>query len=81
MLDPYLAIASKRDERHYTDAPVDEDVRQRILDAGRLTGQIWITVVATGLGNPRRRPLVGSGAFVNGWRGDEPPRPPSFLTE
>ena len=53
MVDPYLAIASKRDERDYEDAPVADDVRQRILDAGRLTGssknrQRWEFVVVSG---------------------------------
>lgn len=52
-MDPYLAIASKRDERDYADAPVADDVRQRILDAGRLTGssknrQRWEFVVVSG---------------------------------
>jgi len=39
----------------------------------RLTGQIWITVVATGLGGARRRNLVAAGG-----RGDAV-APPSFL--
>ncbi|HEU5214234.1 MAG TPA: nitroreductase family protein [Gaiellaceae bacterium] len=52
-MDPYLAIASKRDERAYADTPVGDDVRQRILDAGRLTGssknrQRWEFVVISG---------------------------------
>ncbi len=37
-MDPYLAIASKRDERAYADTPIPAEVRQRILDAGRLSG-------------------------------------------
>jgi nitroreductase len=37
-VDPYLAIASKRDERAYADTPVPADVKHRILDAGRLSG-------------------------------------------
>jgi nitroreductase len=37
-MDTYLAIASKRDERAYADTPVPPEVRQRILDAGRLSG-------------------------------------------
>ena len=49
-MDTYLAIASKRDERAYAEAPVPEDVRRRILDAGRLSGssrnmQLWRFVV------------------------------------
>jgi nitroreductase len=37
-MDVYLAIASKRDWRSYSDQPVPEDVQRRILDAGRVTG-------------------------------------------
>jgi nitroreductase len=49
-LDTYLAVASKRDWRSYADRPVAEDVQQRILDAGRLSGssqnkQPWTFVV------------------------------------
>jgi nitroreductase len=33
-----MAVASKRDWRSYADQPVPEDVRRRILDAGRLSG-------------------------------------------
>ena len=52
-MDPYLAIASKRDERAYADTPVPFEVRQRILDAGRLSGssknrQRWEFVVVSG---------------------------------
>jgi nitroreductase len=52
-VDPYLAIASKRDERSYADTPVGDDIRERILDAGRLTGssknrQRWEFVVVSG---------------------------------
>jgi nitroreductase len=52
-MDPYLAIASKRDERSYAATPVPGGVRQRILDAGRLTGssknrQRWEFVVVSG---------------------------------
>ncbi len=39
----------------------------------RLTGQLWITVVATGLGGPKRRNLVGAGL------GDDVFAPPAFL--
>jgi cell division protein FtsZ len=49
----------------------------------RLTGQIWITVIATGLGSSRRRPgltvtpaAVAAGA---GGRGGDVLEPPSFL--
>ena len=52
-MDAYLAIASKRDERAYADTPVPAEVRQRILDGGRLTGnsknrQRWEFVVVSG---------------------------------
>ncbi|HWE81601.1 MAG TPA: hypothetical protein VG265_08110, partial [Gaiellaceae bacterium] len=44
---------------------------------GRLTGQIWITVIATGLGGPRKtmRPLAGVGV-----RSSDPFEAPSFLS-
>jgi nitroreductase len=52
-VDPYLAIASKRDERAYAGTPVSPDVRQRILDAGRLSGssknrQRWEFAIVSG---------------------------------
>jgi nitroreductase len=52
-VDPYLAIASKRDERAYADTPIPDEVRQRILDSGRLSGssknrQRWEFVVVSG---------------------------------
>jgi nitroreductase len=52
-VDPYLAIASKRDERDYMNTPVPAEVRQRILDAGRLSGssknrQRWEFVIVSG---------------------------------
>jgi nitroreductase len=52
-VDPYLAIASKRDERAYADTPIPADLRQRILDGGRLSGnsrnrQRWEFVVVSG---------------------------------
>jgi nitroreductase len=57
-VDPYLAIASKRDERAYAETAIPEDVRQRILDAGRLTGssrnrQQWEFVVVSGAARER----------------------------
>ncbi len=57
-MDPYLAIASKRDERAYADTPVPDEVRERILDAGRLSGssrnrQRWEFVVVSG--EPKER--------------------------
>jgi nitroreductase len=49
-VDTFLAIASKRDERRYAVRTVPEEVRLRILDAGRLAGsarnrQPWTFVV------------------------------------
>ncbi len=37
-MDTYLAIASKRDERRYSNRAVAADAVERILDAGRLAG-------------------------------------------
>jgi nitroreductase len=59
-VDPYLAIASKRDERAYADTPVPTEVRQRIVDAGRLSGssrnrQQWEFAVVSG---PARQRLA-----------------------
>jgi cell division protein FtsZ len=42
----------------------------------RLTGQLWITVVATGLGGPRRRGLVSAGS-----RSGEALEAPAFLRD
>jgi nitroreductase len=49
-VDTYLAVASKRDWRSYADRPIPEEVRRKILDAGRLSGsavnrQPWTFVV------------------------------------
>ena len=40
-----------------------------------LTGQVWVTVVATGLGSPRRRAYAGVRAQ------DDLLEPPSFLQD
>ena len=37
-MDTYQAIISKRDIRHYTDKPIDDEVLQRVLQAGRMAG-------------------------------------------
>ena len=37
-MDTYLAIASRRDERRYSERAVPDDTVERILDAGRLAG-------------------------------------------
>jgi nitroreductase len=62
-VDPYLAIASKRDERAYADTPVPGDVRERILDAGRLSGssqnrQRWEFVLVSGAARERLAEVV-----------------------
>jgi nitroreductase len=62
-VETYLAIASKRDERAYATTPVPEDVRRRILDAGRLAGssknrQRWEFVVVSGPAQARLAELV-----------------------
>ena len=49
-MDTFLAIASRREMRDYAGTPIPEDVVQRILDAGRLSGssrntQRWQFVV------------------------------------
>jgi nitroreductase len=49
-MDAYLAIASRRDERRYRPDPLPDDVVERILDAGRLSGsasnrQPWMFVI------------------------------------
>ena len=49
-METYAAIAAKRDERRYADRAVPDDVVERILDAGRLSGssqnkQEWEFVV------------------------------------
>ena len=51
-MDVHLAIASKRDERRYSDRPIPAEVERRILDAGRLAGsarnrQPWEFVVVS----------------------------------
>ena len=48
----------------------------------RLTGQIWITVVATGLGGTRRRPATPAAAGSFGSRDRRDPfDTPSFLRD
>jgi len=47
----------------------------------RLTGQMWVTVVVTGVGPASRRRTGGDGLRLNGWRTDELPATPSFLSE
>jgi nitroreductase len=49
-VDTFHAIASRREVRSFSDRPIPDDVRRRILDAGRLSGssqnsQKWEFVV------------------------------------
>ena len=65
-MDAFLAIASKRDERRYAERPVPEEVVQRILDAGRLSGnsqnkQIWRFVVVE---DPARRERLADAVYA-----------------
>jgi nitroreductase len=51
-VDTYLAIASRREVRDYADRAIPDDVVNRILDAGRLSGssrnaQRWELVIAS----------------------------------
>jgi nitroreductase len=51
-MDTDLAIASRREVRDYTDAPIPDEIVHRILDAGRLSGssrntQQWEFVVVS----------------------------------
>jgi nitroreductase len=70
-MDPYLAIASKRDERAYADTPIPDEVRVRILDAGRLSGssqnrQRWEFVVVSGAARERLAEAVYAPGNVRG---------------
>lgn len=56
-MDTYLAIASKRDERRFAERPIPQEIVERILDAGRLSGnsqnkQAWRFIVVE---SPDRR--------------------------
>jgi len=45
----------------------------------RLAGQVWVTVVATGLGGSRRRTTPTFPGDTSPRRSEHPPEPPSFL--
>jgi nitroreductase len=69
-METFLAIASKRDERAYADTPVPDDVRRRILDAGRVSGssrntQRWEFVVLSGDARQRLAGAVYAPANVS----------------
>jgi nitroreductase len=71
-VDTYLAVASKRDWRSYSDAPIPDEVLTRILDAGRLAGsavnrQPWrFVVVETPEAKERVAETVYAGDNVRG---------------
>ncbi len=70
-MDVYLAITSKRDERAYTETPIPDDVRRRILDAGRLSGssqnrQRWEFVIVSGEARERLAESVYAPGNVRG---------------
>jgi nitroreductase len=67
-VDAYLVIASKRDERRFADRPIADDVAERILDAGRLSGnsrnrQAWRFVVVE---SPERRERLAELVYAPG---------------
>jgi nitroreductase len=37
-MDTFLAVASRRETRDYSDRPIPDEITRRILDAGRLAG-------------------------------------------
>jgi nitroreductase len=60
-METWLAIASRREVRGYAPAPIPEEIEQRILDAGRLSGssqnrQQWRFVVVESA--EKREPLA-----------------------
>ncbi len=69
-MDTWLTVASKRDWRSYADRAVPEDVQERILDAGRLSGssvnkQPWLFVVVdSGEAKERIAELVYAGENI-----------------
>ena len=70
-MDAYLAIASKRDVREYAATPIADDLRERILDAGRLAGssknrQRWEFVLVGAAARERLAELVYEPGNVRG---------------
>jgi nitroreductase len=65
-MDTRLAIASKRDERNYSDRPIPEEIVERILDAGRLSGsasnrQRWRYLVVE---SPERKDALADAVYA-----------------
>jgi nitroreductase len=70
-VDAYLTIASKRDQRAYAETPIPDEVRERILDAGRLSGssqnrQRWEFVLVGGDARERLAEAVYAPENVRG---------------
>jgi nitroreductase len=70
-METFLTIASKREIRDYAATPIPDDVRTRILDAGRLTGssrntQKWEFVVVSGAAQERLAEAVYAPENVQG---------------
>jgi nitroreductase len=70
-VEPYLAIASKRDVRAYAETAIPAEVRRRILDAGRLSGssknrQRWEFVLVSGSARERLAEAVYEPGNVRG---------------
>jgi nitroreductase len=67
-VDTLLAIASRRETRRYSERPIPDDVRRRILDAGRLAGsaknrQPWRFLVVE---SPERRSTLADAVYEPG---------------
>jgi nitroreductase len=67
-VDAFLAVASKREVRGYSDRPVPDAVVRRILEAGRIAGssrnrQPWRFLV---VGDPGVRERVAEAVFAPG---------------
>lgn len=65
-MDTFLAIASRRDERRYAATAIPDEIVERILDAGRLSGsarnrQSWTFVVPT---EPAHIDLLAATVYV-----------------
>jgi cell division protein FtsZ len=87
-----LSVAGGDDLSLYEVNEAAEVVRQAAVDDTniifgatvdeRLTGQMWVTVVATGLaGAPKRRTFIADNEPVSRRPHDDPLEPPSFLTD
>lgn len=67
-MDAFLAVASKREVRGYSDRPVPDAAVRRILEAGRIAGssrnrQLWRFLV---VGDPGVRERVAEAVFAPG---------------